>query len=152
DAAAVALLLGLGLVEPVDLWIGEVPPIAERDVDPDVAILATGLEQQHAVTAVGGETIGEHAAGAARAGNDGVGGVGHAAGALPVIGPLYLHGTRFVQWKRLSAGAGGHRPRRLAMSPVRPSATTVGEPGIFATVTHDRTVVGFQSYAQGRLP
>ena len=35
------------------------------------------------------------------------------------------------------------------MSPVRPPATTVGEPGIFAFVTHDRTVVGFQSYAQG---
>ena len=57
-----------------------------------------------------------------------------------------------VRWKRLSAGTDGPRPRRLAMSPVSPPATTVGEPGIFATVTHDRTVVGFQSYAQGRLP
>lgn len=65
---------------------------------------------------------------------------------------LYLHSTKFVRWKRLSAGANGHRPRRLAMSPVHPPATTVGEPGIFANVTHDRTVVGFQSYAQGRLP
>ena len=75
-----------------------------------------------------------------------------AASAIAVIAPLYPHGGSFVRWKRLSAGAGGHRPRRLAMSPVRPPATTVGEPGIFATVTHDRTVVGFQSYVQGRLP
>ena len=39
--------------------------------------------------------------------------------------------------------AGGFRLRRLAMSPVHPLATTAGEPGIFATVTHDRTVAWF---------
>jgi hypothetical protein len=30
--------------------------------------------------------------------------------------------------------------------------TAVGEPGIFAVVTYDRTVDGSQSHAQGRLP
>jgi hypothetical protein len=38
--------------------------------------------------------------------------------------------------------AGGHRPKRAAKSPDTPLATTVGEPGIFAVVTYDRTVVG----------
>jgi hypothetical protein len=36
--------------------------------------------------------------------------------------------------------AGGHRPKRAAMSPDTPWVTPVGEPGIFAVVTHDRTV------------
>ena len=72
--------------------------------------------------------------------------------AVRVAVPLYLHGRKFVRLKRLSAGADGHRPRHLAMSPVRPPASTVGEPGIFANVTHDRTVARSQSYAQGRLP
>src|ERR1700687_5758078 len=54
--------------------------------------------------------------------------------------PLYLPIEQNVRWKRLSALAGGHRPKRAAMSPDTPPATTVGEPGIFAVVTHDRTV------------
>jgi hypothetical protein len=32
-----------------------------------------------------------------------------------------------------------------------PLATTVGEHGIFAVVTHNRTVGGLRSYAQGRF-
>lgn len=55
---------------------------------------------------------------------------------------MYLPEVSFVRFKRLSAGADGHRPRRLVMAPVSPQATTVGEPGIIASVTHDRTVVG----------
>src|SRR5437660_4282776 len=65
-----ALRLRLGLVQPVDLRIGEVPPVTERDMQPDAAVLSPGLEQQHLVAAVGGEAIGEHAAGRARADND----------------------------------------------------------------------------------
>src|SRR5712671_2670222 len=68
------------------------------------------------------------------------------------LNPLYLPIEQNVRWKRLSALAGGHRPKRAAMSPDTPPATTVGEPGIFAVVTYDRTVVGSQSHAQGRLP
>jgi hypothetical protein len=66
--------------------------------------------------------------------------------------PLYLRIAEDVRWKRLSALAGGHRPKHAAMSPVPPQASTVGEPGIFAVVTHDRTVAGSQSHEQGRLP
>src|SRR5260370_14725418 len=66
--------------------------------------------------------------------------------------PLYLPIEQNVRWKRLSALAGGHRPKRAAMSPDTPPATTVGEPGIFAVVTHDRTVAGSRSHEQGRLP
>jgi hypothetical protein len=66
--------------------------------------------------------------------------------------PLYLHIEQNVRCKRLSALAGGHRPKRAAMSPDTPPATTVGEPGIFAVVTHDRTVAGSRSHEQGRLP
>src|SRR6267378_4653718 len=65
--------------------------------------------------------------------------------------PLYLPIEQNVRWKRLSALAGGHRPKRAAMSPDTPPATTVGEPGIFAVVTHDRTVSGSRSHEQGRL-
>jgi hypothetical protein len=65
---------------------------------------------------------------------------------------LYLDIAENVRWKRLSALAGGHRPKRAAMSPDTPPATTVGEPGTFAVVTYDRTVVGSQSHEQGRLP
>src|SRR5882724_11755070 len=67
-------------------------------------------------------------------------------------GPLYLNIAENVRWKRLSALAGGHRPKRAAMSPDTPPATTVGEPGIFAVVTYDRTVAGSRSHEQGRLP
>jgi hypothetical protein len=38
------------------------------------------------------------------------------------------------------------------MTPETPPAITVGEPGTIAVVTHDRTVAGPHSYAQGRLP
>jgi len=40
----------------------------------------------------------------------------------------------------------------LAKSPVPPEVTAAGELGIFAFVTHDRTVAWFQPYVQGRLP
>jgi len=38
--------------------------------------------------------------------------------------PLVSARPWFVQWKRLSALAGGHRPRRVTKSPVTPPATT----------------------------
>ena len=66
--------------------------------------------------------------------------------------PLYLHEREFVRLKRLNLEPDGHPVRGLAKSPVTPLATTVGELGIFAAVTHDRIVAWLQSYAQGRLP
>ena len=60
---------------------------------------------------------------------------------LNLVGtPLVSARPEFVRWKRLSALAGGHRPKRVAMSPVPPPATTVGELWDLRHVTHDRTV------------
>ena len=66
--------------------------------------------------------------------------------------PLYLHGVESVRWKRLSLEPDGHPVPGLAKSPDTPPATTVDEPGIFASFTHDRIVAWLQPYAQGRLP
>ena len=73
-------------------------------------------------------------------------------GVLKLEHPLYLHLSNFVRLKRLNREPDGHPVRGLVKSPVTPSATTVGELGIFAFVTHDRIVAWLQSYAQGRLP
>src|SRR5690242_8420777 len=54
--------------------------------------------------------------------------------------PLVSARPEFVRWKRLGALAGGHRPKRVAMSPVSPPATTVGELWDLRHVTHDRIV------------
>src|SRR3954471_16077816 len=70
DLAAVTLRLGLGFVEPVDLRVGEILAVAERHVDPDIAILAARLEQQHAMLAALGEAVRQHAARAAGAHDD----------------------------------------------------------------------------------
>ena len=66
--------------------------------------------------------------------------------------PLYLHGIESVRWKRLSALAGDGRPKRVAMSPVTPPASTVGELGIFAMSRTTEQSLGSQSHEQGRLP
>ena len=71
---------------------------------------------------------------------------------VPWGDPLYLHQIESVRWKRLSALAGGHRPKRVAMSPVTPPASTVGELWDRRHVTYDRTVAGSRSHEQGRLP
>src|SRR3546814_5929828 len=57
-------------VGPVDRRIGEVLAVAEREVDPRVAIRRPRLQQQHAVTAGLRKSGGEDAAGAARADHD----------------------------------------------------------------------------------
>ena len=70
DLAVVELGLRLGLVEPVDPCVGEQLAVAERDVDPEVAIVAAGLQQQHAMAARGGQAVGQHAAGGTGADDD----------------------------------------------------------------------------------
>src|ERR1700730_5163462 len=47
-AAIAGAGVGLGLVPPVDRRVGESLAKAERNVDPPVAVLAAGLEQEHA--------------------------------------------------------------------------------------------------------
>ena len=62
--------LRLRLVEPVDPAVGEQLAVAERDVDPEMAVVPAGLEQQHAMAARGGQAVGQHAAGGAGADDD----------------------------------------------------------------------------------
>ena len=68
--AVVELGLGLGVEHPVDARIVERLVVAERDVDPGIAVLGPGLEQQHAVAAVLAETSGHGTAGRAGSGHD----------------------------------------------------------------------------------
>ena len=51
DRAAAELGLGLGIVEPVVARVGEQLGVADRHVDPEIAVLAAGFEQQHAMAA-----------------------------------------------------------------------------------------------------
>src|SRR5262245_6221427 len=75
DLPVVELGLRLRRVEPIDLTIGEQLAVAERDVNPDMAVMAARLQQQNAMAARGGQTIGENAAGASGADDDIVKGV-----------------------------------------------------------------------------
>src|SRR5215470_19188590 len=70
DLPVVEFCLRLRAIEPVDLAIGEQLAVAERDVNPDIAIMPARFHQQNAMAARGGETIGENAAGAAGADDD----------------------------------------------------------------------------------
>jgi len=87
--AAFELGLGLALEHPVDPWIGEQPAVAHRDVDPPVAVVGAGLQQQYPVAAVFAQPGGDAAAGRTGAGHDIVEGAGvdDCAGRLHVAAP-----------------------------------------------------------------
>ena len=70
DLAVVELGLRLGRVEPVDPAVVEQLAVAERNVNPEMAVVPARLEQQHAMAARGGQAIGQHAAGGAGADDD----------------------------------------------------------------------------------
>src|SRR5215475_6977469 len=70
DPPIVEFYLRLRRVEPVDLAIGEQLAVTERDVDPDIAVVSARFQQQDAMTAGGGQTIRQHAAGSAGADDD----------------------------------------------------------------------------------
>jgi hypothetical protein len=70
DLAIVELGFRFGLVQPIDLGIIEQLTVAERNMNPDVPVVAAGLEQKHAMAAGFGEAIGEHAAGRTGADDD----------------------------------------------------------------------------------
>src|SRR5262245_39961890 len=75
DLPVVELGLRLRGIEPIDLTIGEQLAVAERAVNPDVAVMAARLQQQNAMAARGGQAVGENAAGASGADDDIVKGV-----------------------------------------------------------------------------
>src|SRR5262245_30919824 len=75
DLPLVELCLRLRGIEPIDLTIGEQLAVAERDMNPDMAVVAARLQQENAMATRGCQTIGENAAGASGADDDIVKGV-----------------------------------------------------------------------------
>src|SRR6516225_4400970 len=63
DLPIVQFGFGLGFVQPVDLGIVEQFAVAKRNVNPDMAVMAAGFEQEHAMATGLGEAVREHAAG-----------------------------------------------------------------------------------------
>src|SRR5262249_23162837 len=57
DLPVVELGLRLRAIEPIDLAIGEQLAVTERDVNPEMAVMAARLQQQNAMATRGGETI-----------------------------------------------------------------------------------------------
>ena len=70
DLPVVELGFRFGFVEPVDLWVVEQFGEAERHVNPEMAVMSAGLQQQHAMAARSGQPVGEHAAGGTGADDD----------------------------------------------------------------------------------
>src|SRR5262245_48951385 len=75
DLPVVELGLRLRAIEPIDLAIGEQFAVAERDVNPEMAVMPARLQQENAMATRGGQTIGENAARASGADDDIVKGV-----------------------------------------------------------------------------
>src|SRR5262252_4116324 len=75
DLPVVELDLRLRGIEPIDLTVGEQLAVAERDVDPEMAVMAARLQQENAMATRGGQTIGENAASASSADHDVVEGI-----------------------------------------------------------------------------
>ena len=70
EGAVVELLLGLAFEHPVDPRVGERLRVAERDMDPRVAVAPAGFEQQHAPAPGFAEPPGHGATRRSRAGHD----------------------------------------------------------------------------------
>ena len=70
DAATVGAGIGLGFIAPVHRGVGEGLAVAERDVDPAVAVLAAGFQQHDARRRIFGQPRGHDAAGGTRTDHD----------------------------------------------------------------------------------
>src|SRR5262252_7665169 len=70
DAPSVHARLRLGLETPVHTRVEHRLGIADRHVNPRVAVRRPGFEQQHLVAAVSGKPVGQHAAGGTRPDDD----------------------------------------------------------------------------------
>src|SRR5262249_48433322 len=102
ERAAVQSGLGDCLEAPIGSRVADRVEVAARDVDHEPVVLAARFDDQHAVPAVLGETIGEHAAGTPRADHD------------EVVFPERLHRRTMlagktpenVYWKAATPGGG----------------------------------------------
>src|SRR3989344_4750458 len=72
QGAAVQARIGFGVVEPVGARVADEVQVAHGDVDPVVVVLAAGLDEEHAVAAVGAQAVAQQGAGGAAADDDGV--------------------------------------------------------------------------------
>jgi len=63
EAAAVEPWLRFGLEQPVGARISDREQIADWNVKPDPVVVAARFQQQHAIGGVGGQPVGQHAAG-----------------------------------------------------------------------------------------
>jgi hypothetical protein len=70
QAAAVEPLLRQRAVHPVGARIADGEKIADRDVVPDPVVAAARLEQEHSLVGIGGEPVGQQAAGRTGADDD----------------------------------------------------------------------------------
>jgi hypothetical protein len=70
ESAPVQPGLGFRLEAPVRARIVDREEIADGDLDPEVVVLAAGLEQEHRTVRIGREAVGEDAPGAASADDD----------------------------------------------------------------------------------
>ncbi len=70
EAATVETRLGFRLEHPVRARIADGEQIADRNVEPDPVVAAAGFQQQHALGWIGGQPVGQHAAGRACAYDD----------------------------------------------------------------------------------
>ena len=109
DRAAVDAGLGLGLEAPADLGIVDRPVVADRQMDPEIAIGGPSLEEQDAHGWVFGKTGGDGASGRAGTYDDVVELLArllfaHAAQPLPVRGP--------GSWRRRSGRSTRDQGRR----------------------------------------
>ena len=67
---AVETGLGLGSKHPVRPRIADREQVADRDVKPDPVIVAAGFQDQHPVSRIGRQAVGDDAAGGAGADDD----------------------------------------------------------------------------------
>src|SRR5581483_9411670 len=70
DFSTMHLGLGLRVEAPVVGLVKHRLPVTDRDVDPEIVVAWTRLEQQHRVPAVGAQAIGQHASGRSRTNDD----------------------------------------------------------------------------------
>ncbi len=73
DRAVVGPGIGLGLEHPVHPLVGERLAVAERNVDPEIGVLATRFQQDHRRRGIFAQARRHHAAGGARADDDEIG-------------------------------------------------------------------------------
>src|SRR6478672_2493437 len=128
-AAAIEARRRLGGIEPVGARVADAVQVADRDVDPEVVVVAAGLDQQDVLVPVGAQPIGEQAPGGAGAADDvvvggrGLGGVRRRHREPPRPGNSFTRPSDITS----TARAASRMPisRVMTLMPVRPSTRAI---------------------------